>query len=199
MKAIELTVRVPTILAIDSDFLESRMESKLPIEQAPERHFAKIGPYAYSSYSLPDMHPGQSVGVDDLMRLADSAITDHFSAQTKDGQTVSGDISMTLAFPIRVSLSGEDLRSTDYDFDVIGVKSTDKSDLLRVFTKLAEQERARYRDKVGLWRFLMSYLNPIQRRGILIYPGYQEQAGPDGVALQIGTSVSSTDATYQIP
>jgi hypothetical protein len=199
MKAIELTIRLPAFMGIDNDVLEATVESELPIEQAPKRHFARIGPYAYSSFSLPDLHPGQTVAVNDLMKLEESLITNQFSARTKDGVSVSGDFFITVGFPLRVSLAGEDLRSTDYDFDVIGVKSTSKSDLLRAFTEMAAQERAQYRNKVGLWRYVLSHLDPTKRCGVLIYPGFKEYVGPDGGTLQMGTVVSSTTASYQIP
>lgn len=71
------------------------------------------------------------------MKLEESVITSQVSARTKDGVSLSGDFFITVGFPLRVSLAGEDLRSTDYDFDVIGVKSTSKSDLLRAFTEMA--------------------------------------------------------------
>lgn len=199
MKSIELTIRVPAFVAIDSDVLEAKVESELPIDQAPKRHFAKIGLYAYSSYSLPDIHPGQTIAVDDLMRLPDSSSTNHFSAQTEDGGTVSGDVLLTVSFPVRVSLAGEDLRSTDYDVDVLGVQSSDKSDLLKKFTGMALRERTEYRRNAGIWKYLFFHLHRTTRHGILVYPGYEEHRGVNGMALEIGTLVPSTVATYQIP
>jgi hypothetical protein len=64
-KGIELLVREPAAIAVNNDSIKATVESSLPISAAPERHMMTSGKYAYVSFALPDMHPGQTAEVNE--------------------------------------------------------------------------------------------------------------------------------------
>lgn len=199
-KGIELLVREPAFIAVDNSSLEARVETELPISIAPERHFVTSGNYAYVSFAFPDMHPGQMFQVSEPMIARDSNLHADIKAVSKDGVPVFSTLSMTVGMPIKVSIAGEDLHTTDYDVEVLGVKASNEEEMVSGFVQEITKEKDGYRRGKSFWQYMLARFTPEHHRAVLMYPELEEVKAANGASVYIAKGIRvARDATYTIP
>jgi len=197
MKGLQLSVRSPELIAVDNELLTFRADSVIPVNVSPERHFIKLGNFAYSSYALPELHPSQSIRVIEPVRLSDSRIEDRFSAVSKDGAPFTVGLSFLVGFQVTVTIAGEDLHPTDYGLDVIGMRGNSQDELRQSFARVAQQEVRQNRERLGFWRYLPRLLAREERRAVLLYPNAKLVTYSDGRSLEYAEGpVAVTEAIY---
>jgi len=184
-KGAEVIVREPSMVAIDNKFLQSETQSVIPISQAPERHFAKMGRYAYSSFAFPDMHPGQTMGIGEPIIGTDSHIQVEGQATTKDGVPVSYSVAVDISMPIAVSVTGEDLHATEYQIDVVGLKAANEDEANTALLAAIRAEEDSLAEKQSWWQRAVNFVAPLHRRALLISPVFDKQDQPDGGSVYL--------------
>jgi hypothetical protein len=199
-KGVELLVREPAAIAVNNDSIKATVESSVPISAAPERHIMTSGKYAYVSFALPDMHPGQTAEVNEPIVVTDSTVHREFKVMSKDGVPVSVGFSMVYGLPITVSIAGEDLHTADYDLELMGIKANTKEELVAAFKEEVHKEKESYRKTAGFWRYTLDSFSPSPRHAVLITSDLEEVHADGGVTVYIARKIlDAKDATYNMP
>jgi hypothetical protein len=140
-KGTELLVREPASIAVNNDVVKSSVEASLPVSAAPARYMMSSDKYTYVFFALPDIHPGQTAQINEPV-IMDTTAHGEIKAVSKDGVPFSVAFSLGAGLlPLKVSIAGEDLHTTAYDVELIGIKAGRKEDMVSAFEDEVHKEK----------------------------------------------------------
>ncbi|MGA8086700.1 MAG: hypothetical protein WCA10_05290 [Terracidiphilus sp.] len=184
-KGTQVVIREPKISAIETTDLSATAETTLPVNLNAQRHFASLGNYSYSSFLLPDLNPGQNLGIGEPLVVGNSRQEISGKARMQDGVTVSYSASLEFGYPITISISGEDLKTTDYSLEVIGLQATTEAQMNHALADVIEGQVETSNRERTLWSRIVGYILPDHRRALLLMPKFDKHSQPNGGAVYL--------------
>ena len=146
-----LTFRYPSVgrFAVPSELLT--VESAGDISSLSlDRTTSTLGTYDYVSFSLTNLDPGKTVGLRELVHLAESRVEGSFKAS---GSTWR--YSVDLAFEATLTVGGVDMPTVDYQLKVSGVAATSMGELKAKLAERVTDESRRLRQRLPWWRYAL--------------------------------------------
>jgi hypothetical protein len=192
-KSVEVFITEPAYESVDSEFLTESTQGVLPASVNLKRYFMKDAKFAHISYLIPDLNPDQEMQIDEPIAAEESTRTID-GALTKNGLPILYKQVTYFFLPISVSISGEDLHTSTFRFEIVGVRANSADELDKFFDGLIKM-RLQEQPAPSLWARITNKIAPIQGRGLLLMPTFDKYTMADGYTEFIGKPDSTGTVT----
>lgn len=135
-----------------------------------------VGNVYQVSYSLPDLNPGQTAGIEDPIVLESTAFSDTMSIGRLP---VAYSVQYAVLFD--VAASGEDTGFRTQQASIVVVAARTRSELRKSFSRSISYEAGSRRKEMSFWDYLLLLIRNPTERAVLVFPKLMRTETPAGV------------------
>jgi hypothetical protein len=137
-------------------------------EKDIQKHHSRMGNTDYVTYHLPSLNPGIGVGIAEPLVLRKIRFA---------GETLP--LTMTYALSFRISISAENLASSEYRVEYQVLNATNMDELYKqYYTETIGKDAKEIREKSSFFGYLgLLLFRRIEKQGVLIVPQLEKVTG----------------------